>query len=95
MGSILSNNPSQTVQDQPIQNPVGTVNSIISRILGSDNPNETFQQLINSNPMLKSKIDEMNQYGNGDPKTAFINYMNAKSKQGLAQNIMQLFGLKF
>ena len=74
---------------------MGIINNIISGILGSNDPNGTFMELINSNPELKKKYDEMNQYGNNNPKAAFINYTAAKGKQNIAQNIMRFFGLNF
>jgi len=35
----------------------------------------------------------VSQYGNGDPKTAFMNYAAQTGKQGLAQQILQKLGL--
>lgn len=94
MGSILSNSPSQPTQ-QTAQNPLEAINNLINGILESPDPNATFQQMLNASPELKSKWDEMNRYGNGDPKAAFINYMNATGKQAIGQNIMQVFKSKF
>lgn len=71
------------------------IDNLANMILGSSDPKATFQQMLDSSPELKSKWDEMNKYGNGDPKAAFVNYMNANGKQTIGQNIMQLFKSKF
>ena len=52
-----------------------------------------FNQMISSNPNAKTAMDLINQYGNGDPRTAFMNYMSAQGKQAIGQSIMQKFGL--
>lgn len=71
------------------------IDNLANMILGSSDPKAAFQQMLDSSPELKSKWDEMNKYGNGDPKAAFVNYMNANGKQTIGQNIMQLFKSKF
>ena len=91
MASILSNNPSP---DQSTQNPVGLINNLISQILNSVDPQQTFNQVLASNKDAQNTMNLVNQYGNGDPKAGFINYMNATGKQNLGQQIMQKFGLK-
>lgn len=50
--------------------------------------------MLNSNQDAKNAMDIVNQYGNGDPKAAFMNYMNQMGMQGIGQQIMQKFGLK-
>ena len=91
MASILSGNPLES-QNQS-NNPVGAVNSIIGQILNSANPQQTFQQVISQNQEAQNAMNLINQYGNGDPKQAFLNYANQTGKQNLAQQIMQKLGL--
>ena len=62
--------------------------------MGAANPQQMFNQMISSNPNAKNAMDLINQYGNGDPKTAFMNYMTAQGKQAIGQSIMQKFGLQ-
>lgn len=50
--------------------------------------------MLNSNPDAQTAMNIVNQYGNGDPKAAFMNYMNQMGKQNIGQQIMQKFGLK-
>ena len=91
MGSILSNNPSQ-VQETPTQKPMEAVNNLVNQILSSANPQETFNQMLQNSQQAKESWDLVNKYGNGDPKIAFINYMNQNGIQALGQRIMQIFG---
>lgn len=98
MASILSNNSFQTQQPMQMQtpqqgNPMDNVNSIINQIMGSQNPTAAFQQMVGSSPEAQSAMNLVNQYGNGDPKAAFMNYAAAQGKQALAQQIMQKMGL--
>ena len=91
MPSILSNNPVQTTEQQ---NPVSAIKNLASQILSSVNPQETFNQILANNEQAKSAMDKINQYGNGDPRAAFMNYMNATGQQSLGQQIMQKLGLR-
>ena len=91
MASILSENPS--VSQTTNNNPIGTVNNIIGQILNSVNPQQTFQQIISQNKDAQNAMNLINQYGNGDPRQAFLNYASQTGKQNLAQEIMQKFGL--
>ena len=93
MASILSNSQSPEVQTQT-QNPVGIVNNLIDQILHSVDPQQAFNQVLNASPDAKRAMDLINQYGNGDPKVAFMNYMSATGKQDLGQQIKQKLGLK-
>lgn len=92
MPSILSQNPTQ--QPQTPQDQAGIVTSIINRIMSSVDPQATFNQVLSSSPDAKNAMDMINQYGGGDPKAAFMNYMNSTGRQNLGQQIMQKFGLK-
>ena len=76
------------------QNPTGIVNNLINQILSSVNPQETFNHILSSSPDAKNAMDLINQYGNGDPKAAFMNYAAATGKQSLGQSILQKLGLR-
>lgn len=76
------------------QNPVGIVNNLIDQILHSVDPQQAFNQVLNASPDAKNAMDLINQYGNGDPKAAFMNYMSATGKQNIGQQIMQKLGLR-
>lgn len=91
MPSILSNNQ---VPENEIQNPNGTVRNIINQILSSVNPQQTFNQILSSNQQAQNAMNLINQYGNGDPKAAFMNYMNSTGKQSIGQQIIQKLGLE-
>ena len=90
MPSILSNN---TQPSQMNNNPVGAVKNLVDQIMNSANPQAAFQQMLDSSPDCKSAMSLINQYGNGDPKTAFLNYASQTGKQGLAQQILSKLGL--
>ena len=90
MPSILSSNQMQTNESQ---NPSGIVNNIINQILSSVNPQQTFNQILASNQQAQNAMNLVNQYGNGDPKTAFMNYMNSTGRQSIGQEIMKKLGL--
>ena len=53
-----------------------------------------FNQMLASNKDAQNAMNLINQYGNGDPKAAFMNYMNSMGKQSIGQQIMQRFGLQ-
>ena len=92
MPSILSNNniaaPENTKQD-----PVSIVKTIANQIMSSVNPQQAFNQVLESSPDAKNAMNLINQYGNGDPKVAFMNYAAATGKQDFAQQISQKLGL--
>ena len=69
------------------------ISNIASQILGSANPQEAFQQILQQNKEAQNAWNLVNQYGNGDPKTAFMNYASQTGKQGLAQQILQKLGI--
>lgn len=91
MASILSENPS--VSQNQMTNPVNAVKAMAEQILNSVNPQQTFQQIISQNQEAQNAMNLINQYGNGDPKQAFLNYANQTGKQKLAKEISQKFGL--
>ena len=61
--------------------------------MGSANPQAMFNQMLSNNKDAQNAMNLINQYGNGDPRAAFLNYMNAQGKQALGQQLMQRFGL--
>ena len=62
--------------------------------MGSTDPRQAFNQLLSENKDAQGAMDLINQYGNGDPKAAFLNYASQQGKGALAQQIMQKLGLK-
>lgn len=89
MPSLLSQNQPQT----ETQDPKGIINSLINQIMSSVDPQQAFNQVLSSSPDAKNAMDLINQYGNGDPKAAFMNYAAATGKQSLGQQIKQKLGL--
>ena len=89
MASILSdNNPQST-----INNPMDSIKNIINQIMNSANPQATFQQVLQQSPDAAKAMQMINQYGNGNPQQAFLNYANQTGKQELAKQISQKLGL--
>ena len=89
MASILSNsNPQNT-----INNPIDSVKNVINQIMSSANPQATFQQVLQQSPDAAKAMQMINQYGNGNPQQAFLNYANQTGKQELAKQILQKLGL--
>ena len=68
-------------------------NNLVSQIMGSVNPQQMFNNLLSTNQDAKKAMDLINQYGNGDPKSAFMNYMSAQGKQAVGEEIIKKFGL--
>lgn len=62
--------------------------------MNSADPKQTFKQVVSNIDNGQEAMDLINQYGNGDPKTAFMNYAAKQGKTALAQQIMQRLGLK-
>lgn len=50
--------------------------------------------MLSQNKDAQKAMDIINQYGNGDPKAAFMNYAAAQGKQSIGQGIMQRLGLQ-
>lgn len=94
MASTIFSRLSPGTQTQETMDTTNPVNNIINQIMGAANPQQMFQQMVSSNPDAQSALNIVNQYGNGDPKAAFMNYMNQQGKQVIGQQIMQKFGLK-
>ena len=70
-----------------------SVNSLIQQVLGSSDPSQAFQQILNSSKEAQEAMNLINQYGNGDPKAAFENLAAAQGKRALAEQIKQRMGL--
>lgn len=62
--------------------------------MGSVNPQETFDKMVSGNKDAQKAVDIVKQYGNGDAKTAFMNYAQSMGKGALAQSIMKRLGLQ-
>ena len=92
MSSILTNNPLPTSGTEN-NNPVSAVNSIIGQIMGSANPQAMFQQILQQSPDAKNAMSLINQYGNGNPKQAFMAYATATGRNELAKQILSKLGL--
>ena len=90
MPSILSGNnvPSGT------SNPIDSVKNIVDQIMNSANPTASFQQMLNASPECKNAMNLIQQYGNGDPRQAFLNYAAQTGKSGIAQQILSKLGLQ-
>ena len=74
-------------------NQASMANSLVNQILGAANPQLAFNQMLSNNKDAKAAMDIVNQYGNGDPKAAFMNYASSKGQNALAQTIMSNLGL--
>lgn len=61
--------------------------------MNSADPNKTFSQVVSNIQGGQDALNLIKQYGNGDPKTAFINYASQQGKTVMAQQIMQRMGL--
>ena len=61
--------------------------------MSSVNPKATFDQMVNTRPEAKTAMNIVNQYGNGDPKAAFMNYAKSKGQSEFAKSIMTQLGL--
>ena len=59
----------------------------------SGDPTATFNQIVNNIQGGQNALDLIQQYGNGDPKAAFINYAAKQGKNAMAQQIMTSMGL--
>ena len=90
MASIFSQNP---LPPSSAQSPKTMATNIANEILSSANPQQAFQQVLQQNPEAQNAMNLINQYGNGDPKQAFLNYASQTGKSGLAQQILQKLGL--
>lgn len=62
--------------------------------MGSVNPEAAFNNMVAQNKDAQTAMEITKQYGNGDPKTAFMNYAREKGKTVAAQRIMERLGLK-
>ena len=93
MSSIVFNSPSPETNNSN-NSTKGTVDNLINKIMGSVNPKDTFNKMVGSDPKMSNAMNLINQYGNGDPKTAFMNYAQQMGKTAVADSIMAQLGLK-
>ena len=95
MASILSGNSLPQMQNgqQAQQDPMAALNSLVDQVLSSADPNQTFTQMVNSIQGGQNALNLIQQYGNGDPKTAFMNFAAQNGKNVLAQQILQRMNL--
>ena len=93
--AIFSKLSSGTPEMAQVETPTSAnpVSNLINQILGSANPQQMFNQMLSTNKDAQNAMNLINQYGNGDPKAAFMNYMNSQGKQAVGQQIMQKLGL--
>lgn len=49
--------------------------------------------MVAGNKDAQNAMNIINQYGNGDPKAAFLNYASQMGKDSLAKSIMSRLGL--
>ena len=89
MPSILSGNSTPQMSNDP----VSSVKNIINQIMSSANPQQTFNQVMGQSKEMQDAMNLIKQYGNGDPRQAFLNYMNQTGNQSIGQQIMQKLGL--
>lgn len=82
----------QPVQNQQM-NPLDAANKLVQQIMGSQDPNQAFAQMLQTNPQAQQIMALINQYGNGDPKAGMMNYAASLGQQAVAQNIAHGFGL--
>ena len=63
-------------------NKISPTNNILSILQKSNNPQELVNNILANNPQLTQLI---NQYGNGDPRTAFYEYarLNGQDPQAI------------
>lgn len=94
MPSTILNKLSQTdMQVNSGDQAISGINNFASEILSSTNPREKFNSFVSSNEDAKTAMDIVNKYGNGDPKTAFMNYAAQSGKESLAKAILSRLGL--
>lgn len=70
------------------------IDQIIAQVMNSADPQAAFNAMVRNNPAMQNALVLINQYGNGDPKAAFMNYAQQKGMTSAAENIMQQLGLK-
>lgn len=95
MASTLFNrlSPQGTMPQAAGGTPVGTINNLANQILTAVNPQQQFNNMVAGNKDAQNAMNIINQYGNGDPKAAFLNYASQMGKDSLAKSIMSRLGL--
>lgn len=82
----------QPAQNQQM-NPLDAANKLVQQIMGSQDPNQAFTQMLQANPQAQQVMALINQYGNGDPKAGLMNYAASLGQQAVAQQVAHNFGL--
>lgn len=62
--------------------------------MSSPDPKQTFNQMVTKIDGGSNALNLIQQYGNGDPKAAFMNYAAQNGKSAMAEAIMRKLGLK-
>ena len=95
MASLVFSPQSQTsTQTQENNIPSkGMVDNLINKILGSANPQATFEKICAENEAARNGLSLVQKYGNGDPKAAFNNYIAANGSKALGSIVMNKLGL--
>lgn len=70
------------------------VNNLVNQVMSSADPNQTFNQMVSKIDGGQNALKLIQQYGNGDPKTAFMNYAAQNGKSAMAELILRRLGLK-
>ncbi len=75
-------NLNQTINRQPM-------NNVLSLLQNSNNPQQLINNMLTQNPQI---INLINQYGNGDPKTAFYEFARISGQDPQqVLNVLQRF----
>jgi len=93
MPSILDLTQNSQVPTET-QDPMAALNSLVGQIMNSADPKQTFNQVVSNIDGGQNALNLIQQYGNGDPKAAFMNYAAQQGKSAMAQQIMQTMGLQ-
>lgn len=73
--------------------PTTELNQLAEKILSSPDSKGIFDAYVSKNKDAQNAMNIINEYGNGDPKTAFMNYMVSKGKEELGKQILSRLGL--
>lgn len=80
-------------QQQNEQIPTTELSKLAEDILSSPDSKAIFDAYVSQHKEAQDAIGIINEYGNGDPKTAFMNYMASKGKETIGKQIMSRLGL--
>lgn len=96
LNSFQSSSPNILQQgQQPNQQDIASqARQLAKQIAGAPDSVEMFKKTFGNNPQAKQALDIIAQYGNGNAKTAFENYVASSGKQAAGDVILQQLGLK-